>query len=78
VLQYPLRRGQTLIEQVQARKKEIADLVEGMTPELDVSNPATTMPLMRPERRQQFIENVQTMPKYCINKTTHHQCARAS
>ena len=66
VLQYPLQCAQTLIEQVQARKEETglqhvylaSDLVEGMMPELDVTNPATTIPLMQPEHRQQLIENV--------------------
>jgi hypothetical protein len=32
------------------------DLVEGIMPELDASNPATTLPLMRPEHRQQVVE----------------------
>ena len=39
-----------------------SDLVDGMMlqmPELHVTNPATTMPLMQPEHRRQLIENVQ-------------------
>ena len=35
------------------------DLVEGNMPELDASNPATTLPLMRPEHRQQVVEGAE-------------------
>jgi hypothetical protein len=66
VLQYPLRCAQTLVDQVRARMDETglhqvylaSDLVQGMMPELDATNPATTMPLMSPEHRQQLVDNV--------------------
>jgi hypothetical protein len=67
VLAYPVQCARKLIQHAEALMGEhglkhvffATDLVEGMMPELDASNPATTLPLMRPEHRQQVVEGAE-------------------
>jgi len=67
VLAYPVQCAMTLIERALEVMQQTglqhvyfaSDLVDGMMPELDPSNPATMPPLMHPDDRQRLLDNTQ-------------------
>jgi hypothetical protein len=53
------------------------DLVEGNMPELDASNPATTLPRMCPEHRQQVVEGAEEV-SHLIREDRNPMATRAT